>query len=80
MSEQGDAENTRIHLGEDAATDHVPTHVAADSRSMDTGGMCSVGTPFRLNSLGQPIGLDVEEWCPRPRPPRAMLEVRPTPP
>ena len=77
MSEQEDDENI---LGEDGATasDDVHMHVAADSQRMDTGGTCSVSTPFRLNALGQPIGLAVEEWSPRPRPPRTMLEVRPT--
>jgi RimJ/RimL family protein N-acetyltransferase len=30
----------------------------------------------RVNELGQPIGFPVPDWCPRPRPPRDIMEGR----
>jgi hypothetical protein len=36
----------------------------------------SAETPHQLNRFGQPVGIDVADWVPRPRPPRTSMEGR----
>ena len=38
--------------------------------------MSSTESPQRLNAYGQPIGHDLPDWSPRPRPPRTPLRGR----